>query len=197
MGGASSASVIHQTAMKIFLILQHWPRFLPFLAIVALTGCSALEDPMVNLNPFRNPTGPAKIVIDLGEQRAWLYRGREVAAVSRISSGREGFDTPTGRFKVIQKDIDHRSSLYGAYVLKGTRKIVVPDVNTQTSRPPRGTTYIGAPMPYFLRFQGGHGLHAGDVPNYPASHGCIRLPYSMAKKFYIATRIGTPVIVKR
>ncbi|MEO7932778.1 MAG: L,D-transpeptidase family protein [Chthoniobacterales bacterium] len=172
-------------------------RFLPLLLLAALTGCSALEDPMVNLNPFRNPSGKAKIVIDLSQQKAWLYRGREVAAVSRISSGREGYDTPTGNFSVIQKDADHRSSVYGAYVLKGTRKIVVADVDTRKTKPPAGTTYIGAPMPYFLRFQGGHGLHAGNVPNYPASHGCIRLPGFMAKKFYDGVRLGTPVIVRR
>ncbi len=172
-------------------------KFLPLLLLAALTGCSTLEDSAVNLNPFRNPTGKAKIVIDLSQQKAWLYRGRELAAVTRISSGREGYDTPTGSFSVIQKDADHRSSVYGAYVLAGTRKIVVPDVDTRKTKPPAGTTYIGAPMPWFLRFYTGHGMHAGDVPNYPASHGCIRLPQSMAKKFYAAAKLGTPVIVRR
>ena len=172
-------------------------RLLPLLLLAALTGCSTLEDPMVNLNPFRNPTGRAKIVIDLSEQRAFLYRGGELAAVSKISSGREGYDTPTGNFAVIQKDADHRSSVYGAYVRRGTHDVVVADVDTRKTKPPAGTSYIGAPMPWFLRFQGGHGLHAGNVPNYPASHGCIRLPAFMARKFYDGVKLGTPVIVKR
>jgi lipoprotein-anchoring transpeptidase ErfK/SrfK len=98
---------------------------------------------------------------------------------------------------VIEKDEDHRSSVYGAYVKRGTREIVVADVDTRKSSPPAGTTYMGAPMPYFLRFQGAYGLHAGDVPNYPASHGCIRLPAFMARKFYDGVKLGTPVVVRR
>ena len=172
-------------------------RLLPLLLLTVLTGCSSLQDSAINLNPFRNPKGKTKIVINLTEQKAWLYRGREVAAVTKVSSGREGFDTPTGRFKVIEKDADHRSNLYGAYVKTGTRKIVVADVDTRKSKPPVGTTFMGAPMPYFLRFEGAHGLHAGEVPDYPASHGCIRLPNFAARKFYEAANLGTPVVVKR
>ena len=177
--------------------MSHFLKILPILLLAALTGCSTLQDSAVNLNPFRASKGKAKIVIDLSQQKAWLYRGYALVAVTRISSGREGFDTPTGKFTVIEKDEDHRSSVYGAYVLAGTRKIVIADVDTRKSRPPTGTTYIGAPMPYFLRFEGAHGIHAGDVPDYPASHGCIRLPKSAAKKFYNAAKLGTSVIVQR
>ena len=51
-------------------------------------------------------------------------------------------------------------------------------------------------MPYFLRFSGGYGLHAGSVPNHPASHGCVRLPAEMAKHFYANASVGTPVRVE-
>lgn len=173
-------------------------RHFSLLALLALffTGCSSLQETAVNLNPVQ-PDGPAKIVIDLGDQKAWLYRGGTLAAVSRISSGREGYDTPAGRFKVIQKDAGHASSIYGAYVSIKTGRVVKANVDTRKDRPPPGTRYVGAPMPWFLRFQGAHGLHQGNVPRYPASHGCIRLPGGMAKRFYQAAKIGTPVIVKR
>lgn len=181
-------------------ILKHCQYF--FLALVAIltgSGCTAVQDirdVVSSSNPFFQPTGPARIVIYLSEQRAYLYRGGQLAASTRISSGREGYDTPTGRFKVTEKDIDHTSSLYGAYVSRETGEVVKWNVDVRKDRRPTGSVYVGAPMPYFLRFHGGHGLHQGNVPRYPASHGCIRLPAPAAKRFYDAAKIGTPVIVR-
>jgi lipoprotein-anchoring transpeptidase ErfK/SrfK len=139
--------------------------------------------------------GKRKIVIRLNEQKAYLYRDGKVAAVSRISSGRKGYRTPTGSFRVGQKDIDHRSSIYGAYVTDG--RIVKADVDVRKDRRPKGSKFVGASMPYFLRFSGAIGMHGGDVPNYPASHGCVRLPMRQANRFYHAVSVGTPVTVKR
>lgn len=61
---------------------------------------------------------------------------------------------------------------------------------------PRGTVFQGAPMPYFLRVHGGIGMHAGYLPGYPASHGCIRLPKEMALKFFEDAPVGTPVEIR-
>jgi lipoprotein-anchoring transpeptidase ErfK/SrfK len=61
---------------------------------------------------------------------------------------------------------------------------------------PEGTEFRGAPMPYFLRFTRGYGMHAGYVPRYRASHGCIRMPREMAKHFFDAAEEDTPVVVK-
>lgn len=139
--------------------------------------------------------GAPRIVISLDEQLVGLFRGGKVQGISPISSGMEGFGTPTGTFKVIEKDPEHRSSLYGCFVDDFGRH-VVEDVCTRTDTPPPGTRFVGAPMFYFMRFTGAVGMHQGYLPGYPASHGCIRLPAKMAALFYYATPHGTPVEVK-
>ena len=136
-----------------------------------------------------------KIVVDLGEQKARLYHHGKLVAVAPISSGREGKRTPVGRYSVIQKNATHRSSLYGNYVRNG--EVVKENVDIRKGGRPPGAKFEGVPMPYFLRFTGAYGLHAGKVPGYPASSGCIRLPKRHAKRFYDAVRLGTPVIVQR
>lgn len=140
-------------------------------------------------------TSQRRIVVDLGEQKARLYHQGKLVAVSPISSGREGKRSPVGRFSVIEKDADHRSSLYGNYVRNG--KVVKENIDVRKGGRPPGSKFEGVPMPYFLRFSGAYGLHAGRVPGYPASSGCIRLPKRHAKRFYDAVRLGTPVIVQR
>lgn len=143
----------------------------------------------------RGDTRNRRILVKLREQKAYLYHHRELVAVATISSGREGKDTPVGRFSVVQKDASHRSSLYGNYVLNG--KVVKENVDIRKGGRPPGSKFEGVPMPYFLRFTGAYGLHAGKVPGYPASSGCVRLPKRHAKRFFDAVRVGTPVIVQR
>lgn len=164
------------------------------LVVVALSGCDTLSE-MVTSNLPTPYSGKAAIVVFLHEQQAYLYRSGHLVANSRISSGREGHRTPLGKFRVTRKDIDHRSSLYGAYV-NDSDQVVVPDVDRRrTARPPH-THFVGAPMPYFLQFAPGYGLHQGYLPGEPASHGCIRMPYWKARQFYDAASVGTPVTIK-
>jgi hypothetical protein len=107
------------------------------------------------------------IVVSLSEQRLYAYHGNELVAWSNVSTGKAGNDTPVGTFKITQKHIDHYSSIYNK-----------------------------APMPYFMRLtDDGVGLHAGHLPGYAASHGCIRLPLGMVKELYAHTASGTPVRV--
>jgi hypothetical protein len=138
--------------------------------------------------------GEARIRIDLGEQRAYFYKGDQLVGVSILSTGREGFETPNGNFKVIQKSKDHKSSKYGNYV-DAAGNIVMRDIDRTKDKQPPGTIYDGASMPYFMRIQGGVGMHAGFLPGYPASHGCIRMPGFMAEAFFNNVEIGTPVVV--
>ena len=159
------------------------------------SSCSTVSDLVTTHVPQRR-TGRASVEVDLSEQRAYLLRGGRVAASSRISSGREGHRTPTGRFRVIRKDEDHRSSLYGSYVDKETGRVVRANVDVRKHSRPRGTRYLGASMPFFVEFSPSYGLHAGYLPGEPASHGCIRMPYWKARQFYRETSIGTPVVVK-
>jgi lipoprotein-anchoring transpeptidase ErfK/SrfK len=111
--------------------------------------------------------GPERVVISLGDQRAYLYRGEELMAVASISTGEPGRDTPTGIFSVLGKKTMHHSKKYD-----------------------------NAPMP-FAQFIDTYGIamHAGYNPGYPASHGCIRLPSKFAAKLYGVTDIGTPVLI--
>jgi len=139
--------------------------------------------------------GSPKIVVHLDQQRAYFYRGRHVIGESTISTGRKGYETPPGRYKVIQKDKDHVSSEYGDYITRDG-EIIRRNISVKEDPKPRGTVFDGARMPYFLRFTGGYGMHAGYVPRYRASHGCIRMPAPMARRFFDAAELGTPVIVK-
>jgi lipoprotein-anchoring transpeptidase ErfK/SrfK len=140
--------------------------------------------------------GPASIKIDLSEQRAYFYKGGEMVGVSVISTGREGFDTPTGSFKIQQKDIDHKSSAYGDYVSPGGG-VIQKDVDRKKDPMPPGAVFDGARMPYFMRITGGVGMHQGFLPGYAASHGCIRMPRFMARAFFENVSVGTPVTVVR
>ena len=112
-------------------------------------------------------TGPLFVVINLASQRAMVYRDGVLIAASTISTGTKDRETPTGVFPILEKQLVHRSK-----------------------------TYDNAPMPYMQRLTSkGVALHAGNLPGYAASHGCIRLPTGFAKLLYEATQIGTPVMI--
>ena len=113
------------------------------------------------------PSSPLLILVSIKKQRVVIYDANGEVASSRVSTGRPGFDTPTGVFSLLEKDVHHRSNIYD-----------------------------GADMPFMQRITwSGVALHAGVVPGYRASHGCIRLPYSFAKSFFGMTKIGNRVIV--
>lgn len=141
-------------------------------------------------------SGSPKIVISLDEQRVALFKGDQAVGLSPISSGREGHDTHVGTFRISEKDENHRSSLYGAYVDSGGQ-VVVEDVDVRKDERPPGTSFVGADMHWFMRINGAIGMHRGYLPGYPASHGCIRLPGSMASLFFHATPHGTPVEIRQ
>ena len=111
--------------------------------------------------------GRERVVVSLSDQRAYLYRGDALMAVATVSSGTDSNPTPTGIFAVLNKKPMHRSK-----------------------------KYENAPMP-FAQFidQYGVALHAGHNPGRPASHGCVRLPASFAKKLFAVTDLGTPVYI--
>jgi L,D-transpeptidase catalytic domain len=109
--------------------------------------------------------GQSSIKINLVHQRAYFYKGDQLVGVSVVSTGREGYDTPSGEFRITQKDIDHTSNLYGDYVdLSGHVVMRNININIKQDPQPPATTFRGAPMPYFLRIHGGIGMHAGYLP---------------------------------
>lgn len=139
--------------------------------------------------------GPARVVIDVSKQRAYFYRGPAVIGETRCSTGKKGFATVCGNYQVTQKDKNHVSNLYGSFVNKGGG-IVRRDVDMSKMKVPEGCMFQGAKMPFYMRFNAGYGLHAGYVPDYPASHGCVRLPKVMAEHLFQNSEVGTPVIVR-
>ena len=108
-----------------------------------------------------------QITVSIPDQKAYVYRGGTLIAVSTVSTGRPGHETPVGEFEILQKNVDHRSNLYN-----------------------------DAPMPFMQRLTwDGIALHAGHNPGSPASHGCIRLPKAFARDLYALTDLGGLVSV--
>jgi lipoprotein-anchoring transpeptidase ErfK/SrfK len=144
---------------------------------LTLMSCSALASVSIEIN--------------LTEQKAYLRVDGEVSAETRISSGCASHPTPTGEFAVIEKELNHFSTLYGRIVtLRG--RVLRGDASSFDPLP-RAARFVPAPMRYFIRFKEGYGLHAGRVPGYPASHGCVRLPRAMAEKFFEKAEVGDVV----
>src|SRR4051812_43204122 len=133
------------------------------------------------------------VEIDLEQQTAYLIQGRRIVLASPISSGRSGHLTETGSFKIIEKERNHVSSLYGK-IVDATGRTVVADADADMTVP-RGGKFLAAPMRYFMRFHAATGMHAGYLPGYPASHGCVRMPEQNAIAFFNAVEVGTPVHV--
>jgi hypothetical protein len=142
-------------------------------------------------------SGEPFIRIRLKEQKAKFYKGGTLVGISKISSGRESHSTPPGKYKILQKNAGHVSNIYGIWK-SPDGMIVNDDVDLRKQPvPPPGLIYEGAPMPNFMRITpGGVGMHAGYIPGYPASHGCIRMPERMSQAFFHNVSVGTMVIVE-
>jgi lipoprotein-anchoring transpeptidase ErfK/SrfK len=153
------------------------------------------KPPVINkdLSEIINPDN-AHVLVSIGKQRAYLMVGDQVYIDTPISSGKRAGMTPTGSFKITQKDRDHRSSIYGDFVDRRGRTVRA-GVSLKVDSAPSGTRYVGAPMKYFCRFNGAIGMHVGILPGYPASHGCVRLPAEIAPLIFERVKIGTPVVV--
>ena len=109
------------------------------------------------------------LIVNLKSQRAVLYRNGVPIGATTVSTGKPGHDTPTGVFTILQKQVVHYSSKYDS-----------------------------APMPYMERLTWyGVALHAGHLPGYPASHGCIRMPKGFAQLLYGITGLGMTVVVAK
>lgn len=116
---------------------------------------------------IQTPISPPTVLVSLRKQRLRVFDGTREITSSRISSGKAGFATPTGVFSILEKKVYHESNIYD-----------------------------GAPMPFMQRVTwSGIALHAGVVPGYPASHGCVRLPHAFSKSLFQLTSVGARVII--
>ena len=144
----------------------------------------------------KTSTDDVHLIVSLGKQRAYLMVGDEIVIDSPISSGKLGHTSPSGSMKILEKDPNHHSSLYGDFV-DSYGRIVRAGVSMHIDAAPSGTHFQGAEMKWFMRLTDeGVGMHVGILPGYPASHGCIRMPSDAAKLFYDRVKIGTPVEVQ-
>ncbi|WBO24610.1 L,D-transpeptidase [Sphingomonas abietis] len=113
------------------------------------------------------PSGPVLVIVSIETQRANVYRNGVLIGVSTASIGKAGHETPIGIFTILQKQMEHKSNLYD-----------------------------DAPMPFMQRLTWeGVAMHAGNLPGYPASHGCIRLPLVFACDLYGVSKLGMTVVV--
>jgi lipoprotein-anchoring transpeptidase ErfK/SrfK len=130
-------------------------------------GPAVKKDLVAEKEAGTKPQGPLVIVVSIDRQKVTVYDTNGVFAESPVSTGMKGHSTPMGVFSVIQKHKFHHSNIYS-----------------------------GAPMPYMQRITwSGVAMHAGVLPGYPASHGCIRMPMAFAVKMWNWTRMGARVIV--
>ncbi|MFT3674205.1 L,D-transpeptidase [Aestuariivirga sp.] len=126
-----------------------------------------LQNGEFNWFPERSAAGPVIVIVSIPDQKVHVYRNGIRIAASSCSTGKPGHRTPTGVFKILQKDKFHRSS-----------------------------TYSNAPMPNMNRLTwSGIALHAGNLPGYPASHGCVRLPMAFSERLFQVTRLGMTVVI--
>ncbi|NNC90587.1 MAG: L,D-transpeptidase [Akkermansiaceae bacterium] len=141
--------------------------------------------------------GEVRILINLSAQRAYYSRGGRPIGWSYVATGREGFNTPAGNYRITEKIVDKHSNRYG-WIENEYGETIDHDASPGDRVPP-GARYVPAPMPYWMRLTSyGIGMHAGTIPRpgAPASHGCIRLPKPFAPQLFEAVRVGTPVTVE-
>ena len=131
------------------------------------TAPSALAQGQWVWEPAAAPAGPIVVVVALDEQRTFVYRNGVLIGYASSSTGKPGYETPTGVFVTLQKDATHRSS-----------------------------TYNNAAMPFQQRLTwGGVALHAGGLPGFPSSHGCVHLPSAFAQALFEVSPMGMTVVV--
>jgi lipoprotein-anchoring transpeptidase ErfK/SrfK len=162
-------AVLEESAVSAPAMLPPTPLPTPAPAVVE----KAVQREVRRDDDEARPEGSGKpglrLLVSIPQQKVYVFDDGELVATSPVSTGKRGHETPAGKFRVLQKKVHHRSSKYD-----------------------------NAPMPYMHRLTNyGIAIHAGALPGYPASHGCIRLPRSFAKKLYGMTRNGTPVTITR
>lgn len=135
------------------------------------------------------------VEISLREQRGLLLVQGAIAMDFPVATGKSSHPTPKGHYKILHKQKEYASNLYGRIVSE-TGETLVSDADTRSDEVPPGATFVGSRMPYWMRMTPtGVGMHVGYVPGRPASHGCIRLKTDVAKELFGILALGSPVVV--
>lgn len=140
----------------------------------------------------------AKIEIDISEQKARVFRSidghKHLVIETNVSTGKSGHATSPGSFRIKEKLVAKRSTRYGRW-LNSSGATIQSDGDSYR-RPSGASRFVGASMPYWMRVNGGIGMHIGYVPNYPASHGCIRVPAEIQPLIFSKVGVGTSVTIR-
>lgn len=185
------------------MTIPRWSAYIlstAFLAIFSTEGqtCPASDCKGSNSGEGvnRKPGQVVAVHVFLKEQRLTLYLDGVAAFCTPVSTGKKSGWTPIGDFSIIGKAARHRSSTYGKFVTRGG-KTLRRDVDSRRSKPPAGARFSGAPMPNFLRMtDNGIGIHAGTLPGYPASKGCIRVERGASEVLFRNCAVGDKVLVR-
>jgi lipoprotein-anchoring transpeptidase ErfK/SrfK len=182
-------------------------HLLLLLPLAALASCTTPAPPpaapapllprvRINTAAAEQAAGAVSVNISLASQTAQLLTpDNTVLAEMDVSTGLPGHETPQGNFRITEKMPLKRSNLYGQYVTKDTREVVVARAWEHKGPRPEGTVYQGIAMPWWMRLTGdGVGIHVGGFQRgQTTSHGCIRCPEEGQTFFYEKCRLGTPV----
>ncbi len=179
----------------------NWPLLSSKQAVVRraiyVQPADASQSPLYVYSGVTTPGPVSAITIDLSDQKAYVFKNGQQVGWTYVATGKSSHPTPKGSFVIKEKIADKRSNLYGVIVDRNGN-VVNSDAKAGVSRIPPGGKFVGAKMPYWMRLTNyGVGMHSGRIPNpgSPASHGCIRLPYSMAETLFSEVPSGTRVTI--
>jgi hypothetical protein len=168
-------------------------------AVTLLSSCSITQKKGAGLAAYRGYDLPAKLPSDpdrvtvkvsLRKQRAYVMEGTEMLLVMPVSVGAPETPTPTGHFRILQKEEKKRHRGHG-YAYHGTKTKRAAIHNT-----PPGWKFKGTPLPFWCEFKPGYGFHTGWIKHYPCTQdGCVRMHENLAPKFYQLVKVGTPVSI--
>lgn len=141
--------------------------------------------------PAKLPKNPSavKVKVSLSKQRVYVMEGGEMLMAMPVSVGTPGSPTPTGTFRIFNKEKNRRANTHG-YAYSGTQV-----KQTRLGNKPGGWSFKGTPMPYWCEFKPAYGFHTGWVKHTPCTHGCIRMHENLSPKFFRLVSVGTPVSI--
>jgi hypothetical protein len=179
-------------------------RFLiPGLVAWMMTSCASSIGPLPArpqkiLHSWHDDGGPGEVTIriSLSDQIAEFERGGRPIGWCYVATGKEGYGTSPGKYRIMEKIEDKYSNRYG-WIEDEFGNVVEPDAKAG-DRVPEGMVYVPAPMPYWMRLtSNGIGMHGGFIPEpgKPASHGCIRLPKQFVPILFDSVDVGTQVTI--
>ncbi len=141
--------------------------------------------------PTRLPKNPSnvRVKVSISKQRTYVMEGNEVLLAMPVSVGTPSSPTPSGTFRIFNKEAKRRANTHG-YAYSGDQV-----KQTYLSKRPPGWSFKGTPMPYWCEFKPAYGFHTGWVKHHPCTHGCIRMHENLAPKFFRLVSVGTPVSI--